>query len=280
MRNIIDSHVHFWDPQKLRYAWLDSLPRLNRAFLADHVPPRVNDLHVDGIVFVQADCAPDEGMAEVEFVNGLAEHDARVRAIVAFAPLEDLARVAAHLEQLKQHALVKGVRRLIQDEAAGFCIRDDFIAGVRLLARYDFTFDLCIRNWQLRDAIHLVRACPNVRFVLDHGGKPNIREHVHEPWRTHISQLAALPNVSCKISGLVTEADHAAWTRDDVQPYIEHLLNAFGTDRVMFGSDAPVAYLATTYENWVETLEDATQEPADSDRVKLWYTNVRNFYRL
>lgn len=272
---VVDSHVHFWDPQKLRYAWLDGVPTLNRAFLTDHVPASV-----DGIVFVQAACADEQGLDEVNFVTALAQHDARVRGIVAFAPIEDSETLRAYLAQLKTNALVKGVRRLIQDEAPGFCSAPNFVAGVQQLADYDFSFDICIRHWQLRDAIQLVRACPRVRFVLDHCGKPDIKNQILEPWRAQMYELAALPNAQCKISGLVTEADVEHWQPEDLLPFIRHVVDAFGADRVMFGSDAPVQYLASTYERWVETLREATQDLTPDAQEKLWHANAAAFYRL
>ncbi len=278
--NIIDSHVHYWDPKKLRYAWLEHIPALHRAFLTDHVPQAVNRARIDGIVFVQADCAAEQSLAEVKFVTALAKKDARVRGIVAFAPLEDAKDLRAHLNALKKNPLVKGVRRLIQDQALGFCLTPNFIAGVQSLAEYDFTFDLCIRHWQLPDAIQLVRACPQVHFVLDHCGKPDIKNRLLRPWRTHILELASLPNVHCKVSGLVTEADTENWTRRNLQPYIKHVIKAFGSNRVMFGSDAPVAYLAATYERWIETLQLATNDLTRGAKEKLWHANAKNFYRL
>lgn len=279
MKKIIDSHVHFWDPQKLRYAWLDNLPALNRAYLANHVPAQAGDFVVEGIVFVQADCATEQGLDEVEFVTALATQDSRIGGIVAFAPLERGEGARAYLDKLRPHPLVRGVRRLIQDEPAGFCLAPEFIAGVRLLPGYDLRFDICIRHWQLKDAIVLASACPEVQFVLDHIGKPDICNHAFEPWRQDISEIATLPNVWCKLSGLVTEAD-ANWAPGDLQPYIRHVVNAFGAERVMFGSDAPVAYLASTYEKWVETLQNAIQNLPDADQEKLWHENAAEFYRL
>lgn len=278
--HIIDSHVHYWDPKKLRYKWLETIPTLNRAFLHDHVPQTVNGAHIDGIVFVQADCAAEQSLAEVKFVTALAENDARVRGIVAFAPIEDAKHLRAHLNALKKNPLVKGVRRLIQDEPPGFCVTPNFIAGVQLLAEYEYTFDICIRHWQLPDAIQLVRACPQINFVLDHCGKPDIKNRLLRPWRKPISELASLPNVQCKVSGLVTEADMENWTRQNLQPYIEHVLEAFGSHRVMFGSDAPVAYLASTYARWVETLQRTTEDLTRGAKTKLWRTNAENFYRV
>lgn len=277
---IIDSHVHFWDPEKIKYGWLANAPALNRAYLPDHVPMRVADAEIDGIVFVEADCDPAQGLDEVDFVSALAQQDRRVRGIVAYAPIHEPKKLRPYLDAVQERPLVKGVRRLIQNEAAGFCTQPDFIAGVQTLAAYDLSFDLCIQHWQLGDAVQLVRACPEVRFVLDHAGKPAIKQHVLEPWRADISALAALENVQCKLSGLVTEADVNAWTAADLQPYIEPILAAFGTDRVMFGSDAPVEYLASTYDCWVETLQAATRKLSAAEEQKLWHTNAKNFYRL
>lgn len=280
MLQTIDSHVHFWDPARLEYAWLQNEPRLYRAYLPNHVPPRVGENEIAGMIFVQADCAADQAVDEADFVSALAAQDPRIRGIVAFAPLEQGAAARPVLDALKQRPLVRGVRRLLQSESVGFALEPAFITGVHLLAAYNFTFDICIRHWHLGDAIQLVRACPEIHFVLDHIGKPDIKNHVLEPWRAQISELASLTNVLCKISGLVTEADHAHWTPEDLRPYIEHVMYAFGMDRVMFGSDAPVAYLASAYAKWLETLNDLTSTLTEAERVNLWHTNAAAFYRV
>jgi len=277
---IIDSHVHFWNPTQLRYAWLNDLPKLNRAFLTEHVPSQVNGWNVEGIVFIQADCAPEQGLDEVDWVTSLAEKDSRVRGIVAFAPLEQGNPVRPHLDALKRKRLVKGVRRLIQDEPLGFAVQPSFVEGVRLLAEYGLSFDICIRHAQLPDAIQLVEQCPDVHFVLDHVGKPNIKQGVFERWSAQMGELAKLPNVLCKLSGMVTEADVENWTTAALRPYVERVLEVFGIGRVMFGSDAPVLYLAGTYEQWVHALQELTRELSDKDKQKLWHDNAAVFYRL
>jgi L-fuconolactonase len=279
-QSIIDSHVHFWDPKVLQYSWLENEPKLDRAYLTDHVPPLANGWTVEGIVFVQADCAPEQGLAEADWVAELAARDARVRGIVAFAPLEQGAGVRPWLEALKTGPLVKGVRRLIQDEPAGFSIQPEFVAGVKLLPEYGLTCDLCIRHHQLGDLIQLVRQCPDVRFVLDHVGKPDIKGGVRDPWQSQLAELAGFPNVHCKLSGMLTEADHRQWTPEEIQPYIQHALAVFGSDRVMYGSDAPVLYLAGTYERWAETLADATAGLSTADKQKFWRDNAAAFYVL
>ena len=280
MLRIIDSHIHFWEPSRLRYAWLDDLPLLNRPHLPDHVPAFGANWSVEALVFVQADCAPQQGLLEADWVTSLGASEPRIRGIVAFAPLENGAGVRPMLDELKKRPLVKGVRRLIQSEPLGFSRQPDFVAGARLLAGYNLTCDLCIRHFQMRDVIQLVQQCPQVRFVLDHIGKPDIKKGSSDPWRRDIAELTTLPNVMCKLSGLVTEADWQNWTPVNLQPYIDKTLEAFGPDRVMFGSDWPVVALAATYPQWVETLLAATQFLADADRAKLFYQNAAKFYHL
>jgi len=280
MLSLVDSHVHFWDPGRLRYDWLTGLPPLNRPYLPDHVPPGGADWTVEALVFVQADCAPEQGQLEVDWVTALAGADRRLRGIVAFAPLEQGAAVRPVLEALRQYPLVKGVRRLIQSEPLGFSLQPNFVSGVQLLAEYGLTCDLCLLPPQLRDVIGLVQQCPQVNFVLDHLGKPGIKQHLLDPWRQDLAELAALPNVVCKVSGLVTEADWQSWTAADLQPYLEHALSVFGPARLMFGSDSPVATLAAAYARWVETLLDATRSLSHAEQASLFGLNAARFYRL
>lgn len=266
----------------MRYVWLDELPTLNRPFLTDHVPAGGEGWAVEKLVFVQADCLPEQGLAEAEWVTALAKTDPRIQGIVAFAPLELGEGARPSLEKLAANRLVKGIRRLIQSEPPGFSIQPEFIAGVKLAAELGFSFDLCIRHYQLPDILELARRCPEVSFVLDHVGKPDIKAGRLDPWRQRIAALAGFPNVRCKISGLLAEADHERWTPADLQPYIEHVIAQFGSERVMFGSDAPVLYLVRegTYANWVNMLLEAVKGLSEGDKHRLFYENARSFYRL
>jgi len=278
---IVDTHVHFWAPGRLRYPWLDDEPELNRPFLPGDYRAAVPPVNVEALVFVQADTLPEQGLDEVAWVESLAARTPIIQGMVAFAPLEQGADVQPILEELHGRPLVRGVRRLLQSEPdPEFCLRAGFVEGVRLLARYDLSFDICIFHHQLPGVLELVRRCPDVRFVLDHIGKPAIRDAILDPWREHIRTLAAMPNVYCKLSGLVTEADHARWTAADLQPYIEHVIECFGFDRVMFGSDWPVQVLATDYPRWVETLEQAVAGASENEKRRLFVENGRRFYRL
>lgn len=277
---IVDTHVHLWHPKQLRYPWLKQVPLLNRPFLLKDYNAAIGDLEVASMVFVQCDTHPDDGLKETSWVTSLAARDPRIRGIVAWAPLEVGNCVAAFIEKLAEESLVKGIRRLIQGESVDFCIQPNFIDGVKTLSRHRLSFDLCIFHPQLANAIRLVEQCPDVQFILDHIGKPDIKNQLFEPWKQEIKVLADFPNVHCKISGVVTEADHENWSLDDVQPYIDHVIACFGFDRVIYGSDWPVSTLATDYRRWVETLQESVSGCSPEELRKLFHDNAVRFYKL
>ena len=185
------------------------------------------------------------------------------------------------LDRLAEIPEVKGVRRMIQLEPdLEFCVRPEFVRGVQLLERYGLSFDICISHIQMANTIELVRQCPNVQFVLDHIGKPDIAAGLMEPWKAELAELARIPNVRCKLSGTVTEADHEGWTPNDLRPYIDHVVESFGFDRVMFGGDWPVVLLAAPYTRWVETLESALSGSSEDELRMVFRDNAIEFYRL
>jgi L-fuconolactonase len=278
---IIDSHVHLYDPRALSYPWMAGEPALNKVHSPADFTTACGPIQVDGIVFVEVDAAPKDRLAEAEWVTDLAARDGRIKAIVAAAPLELGEAARPDLERLAALPLVRGVRRLIQSEPdPEFCLRPDFVAGVKLLAEYDLSFDICVYHHQLESALELVRRCPEIRFVLDHAGKPDIRAGSMDPWRGHIRELSALPNVWCKLSGMATEADHEAWSRKDLRPYIDHAVESFGFSRLMFGGDWPVSTLATDYPRWVETVLWAIASRTEAEHRRLFRETAAEFYRL
>ncbi len=276
--SIIDTHMHLWDPNALSYPWLAEVPTLNRPYLLDDYRAACGGHDVEQMVFVQ--CETPQYLEEARWVAQLAEDEPRIAGIVARAPLEEDAAGVA-LEQLAQLPLVRGIRRMIQSEPdPAFCLQPNFIRGVKLLSNFDFTFDICISHSQLAGVIDMVRLCPEVTFILDHIAKPDIKNQVFDPWKAQIRELASLPNVWCKISGLVVEADHKAWTADDLKPYIDHVVACFGIDRIMFGGDWPVVVLASPLHRWIDTLKAHVADWSPADREKLFRENARRFYRL
>jgi L-fuconolactonase len=282
---MVDAHVHLWDlPQQFPRSWLATHPTLNQSCGLAEYEEQTRRAPITGMVYVETDVAPVDALREAEWAVSLAQRDARLQGVVAAAPLEGGLQVRRRLETLAALGpLVKGVRRNLQGERdANFCLRADFIAGVELLGAFDFSFDICIRRDQLEMVTTLVRACPNVLFILDHMGKPAIRDGRRglDPWRDQLAALAASPNVACKLSGLVTEADWNAWRSDDLAPYVAHALAVFGPSRALFGSDWPVVTLASTYQRWVETLSALTGQLSTQERRMLWSENARRWYRL
>lgn len=277
---IVDTHVHLWHPEQLRYPWLSEVPALNRPYLLKDYIAAYGELEVESIVFVQCDTHPDDGLKETAWVTALANVDPRIQGIVAWAPLEEGEQVAPFVEKLADNPLVKGIRRLIQSESLDFCVRPDFVNGVKTLARYQLSFDICIFHPQLGNAIRLVEQCPNVQFILDHIGKPDIKNQLFDPWKQEIETLAAFPNVYCKISGLVTEADLEMWTPADLHPYIAHVIACFGFDRVIYGSDWPVSTQASDYPRWVQALKEAVSGCSPEEQQNLFRDNAIKFYHL
>jgi L-fuconolactonase len=278
---IVDAHLHLWDPGHFRMPWLDDIPLLNKRYDLAEYRQHTAGVEIEAMVYLQVEVAPPYGLLEVEWVAERAKQDPRIKAIVAWAPCEFGEQSRAYLDALvKTSPLVKGVRRLIQGEELGWARQEGFIRGVQLMPEFGLSFDLCIKHPQLPETLELVRKCPDVSFILDHIGKPDIAAGLMEPWRGQIRELAGFPNVICKVSGMVTEADQARWTSDDLRPYLDHVLASFGEERVAFGGDWPVAYQAAEYPRWVKTVDELTSGLSDAARRKLWVENAKRFYRF
>ena len=278
---IVDAHVHFWNPAKLDYPWLAGVPELNRAFLPADYSAAAKTANIGKMVFVECGCAAAQSIDEVRWVSEIAAHEPRLKGIVAQAPVELGVRATGELTTFGKNPLVKGVRRNLQGETdAYFCLQPDFIAGVRALAKYHFTLDLCIAQRQLPAVTQLAARCPEISFILDHCAKPAICEQQLDPWRQHLRDLAVLPNVACKISGLVTEANPMRRSASDLQPYVRHALDCFGFDRVLFGGDWPVCQLATPFENWLAALKTMLAGESETNWKKLFQTNAERIYRV
>ena len=278
---IVDSHCHFWDPARFHYAWNHDLPALNRSFLPADLAAISASAEVKKIIFVECDCAPAQSLAEVDWVSDLAKNEPRLRGIVARAPVERGNAVRSDLGKLASRPLVKGIRRNLQGEReVEFGLQPQFLLGVQSLAEFDFTFDLCIRHDQMRSVAELVKRIPEVTFVLDHFGKPDVRAKKREPWDKDLKALAALPNVVCKVSGLTTEADWDSWRPDDLKFYFDHALECFGFKRLLIGSDWPMATLATGYQRWIETVQHLFSSATEADQIQLFQTNAERIYRV
>ena len=279
MLKIIDTHQHLWDTANLEYSWLEDFDLLAKRYTAEDYREAIGDLNVVKSVHVEGDPAETDVVKEVEWLTEIAETDGMIGAIAAAAPLEK-PNAEAILAQLVEFGFVVGVRRMAWHHPnPQFYASPELINGVKLLTKFDLSFELCANQTQLPAAIALVKATPDVRHALNHCGGPDIKGGQFEPWATHIRELAAFENVHCKVSGLVTTASEN-WTREELKPYIRHLMETFGYERLMFGSDWPVCTLAATYQEWVAVLLWAVEDASDSEKNRLFYENASGFYSV
>jgi predicted TIM-barrel fold metal-dependent hydrolase len=277
---IVDTHQHLWDKDLFHYPWLEPFPVLDRSFRLGDYSEATRGLEIDKTVFVECDVDPDQALDEALHVLRLADGpNNRIAGVVASGrPEKD--GFKAYLEKVATHPRLKGVRRILHTQPDELGLGKIFVENVARLGAFGLSFDLCVLARQLPVAFNLASKCPEVSFVLDHCGVPDVKNQVLEPWRTHIRELASLGNVSCKISGLVAYANPESWQSEDLRPFVEHVIESFGWDRVMFGSDWPVCNLTASYHRWVAALLSLTHSAGETNQRKLFHANAIRIYRL
>jgi L-fuconolactonase len=272
----IDTHQHFWVYDPDRYSWIDSsMQVLKRDFLPEHLHPLLSENGIDGTVVVQA--AHTE--SETEFFFKLAEENKFIKGIVGWVDLT-AENAQERLEFYSENKIFKGIRHILQDEPEDFIIRPDFLSGLSRLSKLGLAYDIVVREHQLPAAVDLVRQFPDQKFVLDHIGKPQISTGIDPAWRSNIRELSALPNVNCKLSGMVSETKNFQWEKIDFPPFMDEVVDAFGIDRVMFGSNWPVCLFAAEYREVVEIIEDYLAAFSLNEQAKMLGGNAVNFYKL
>jgi L-fuconolactonase len=276
----VDAHHHFWDPATADYPWLtDDLAPIRRAFGPADLEPLLRESRIDVTVLVQTRSSLDETR---EFLATAAAHPF-IAGVVGWI---DLTRASIRDDLASLRAgpggdRLVGIRHQVQDEPdPAWLARADVRRGLREVASAGLAYDLLVRARELPAAIDAAVALPELRFVVDHAAKPAIVSRIREPWTKLIGQLAGLANVSCKLSGLVTEADWATWQPDDLRPYVETVVDAFGPSRLMFGSDWPVCLLAASYERVVETARELTAELTATDQARVFGGTAIETYGL
>jgi len=272
----IDAHQHFWRYTEIEFGWIDdAMASIRRDFLPADLAPLLNETGIDATVAVQA----RQSMEETEWLLQLADAYPQIAGVVGWVPLID-PKVEKVLEALSANSKFRGVRHVLQAEPSEYMAREDFNTGVALLRPYSLTYDLLILQHQLPAAIKFVDRLPNQPMVLDHLAKPLIASHEIEPWRAQILELARRPHISCKLSGMVTEADFHNWTIEDLQPYVETALEAFGPERLLFGSDWPVCTVASSYKRWLDVVKQCTAGLTSDEQDKILGENAQKFYGL
>ena len=274
----IDAHHHLWDLAARDQTWTEGLPTLHRTFTMDDLVPHLVANNIDGTVLVQTINDPDE---TPEFLRQAFENS-YIRGVVGWVDLtNDTAAQIVQLKSLPGGDLLKGIRHLVQGESdVNWLTRPDVQDGLRAVGEANLVYDILVFPHQLEAVLRTVRALPEVRFVLDHCGKPRIIDGDIDGWRRQMVQLAANENVAVKLSGLVTEADHANWSELDLQPYVQVVLDAFSPARIMFGSDWPVCQLAATYDEVVSVTESLTALLRHDDKVAIFGGTACDWYGL
>jgi L-fuconolactonase len=271
----LDSHQHFWKYSDAEYGWIED-STLRRDFLPDDLHKELKGAGIDGSISVQA----RQTIGETEWLLSLAERNSFLKAVVGWVPLTSPS-VEGDIEKFAARKKLKAVRHVVQDEKDDrYILRDDLNAGVSLLDKHGLAYDILIFECHLPYAIQFVDRHPKQRFILDHIAKPRIRDGAVQPWRDNLREMAKRPNVWCKISGVVTEADHQKWTEAQVRFYIDTAIDAFTPKRIMFGSDWPVCLSATTYKNWTELMHRATKNLSASERDSIFGGAAAAAYRI
>ena len=271
---ILDSHQHFWRYTADGYPWIPTGSALQRDWLPADLERIQRPLGFDGSIAVQA----RQSLAESWWLLGLADADPRVKGVVGWVDLQ-LGQVEEQLAPLAAHPRFVGVRHVAQDEPdERFLVRPAVLRGIGALRPFGLTYDILIYPKQLPAAIELVQRFPEQPFVLDHIAKPLVREGIRDPWAAQIRELARHPNVCCKVSGMVTEADHRAWKADDFRPYLDVVFEAFRPERLMFGSDWPVCLLAGSYEQVEGLVRDHVRHLGPEQAAGFWGGNCARFY--
>ncbi|MBC8054810.1 MAG: amidohydrolase family protein [Sphingobacteriaceae bacterium] len=275
--NRIDSHQHFWRFDPVRDSWInDEMKNIQRDFLPEDLEPVLKENNMDGCVAVQADQSEEQNA----FLLELAAANFFIKGIVGWVDLR-AENINESLEFYKGYDKMKGFRHVLQgEEDRSLMLRDEFKRGISLLEGYGFTYDILIYPDQLKYTEEFVTAFPNQRFVIDHIAKPNIKDQKIDDWAKDIKAVAGHYNVCCKVSGMVTEADWKNWKAKDFTPYLDTIFEAFGSQRIMYGSDWPVCEVAGGYSKMIGLVKDYTSQLSQDEQAQFWGQNAINFYNL
>jgi len=274
---IIDAHHHLWKFNVKDYGWMDdSMAILKRDYLPGELEKQLARAGVGGTVVVQA----RQTIEETRWLLELADKNDFIKGVVGWVDLRSV-RLDQQLEEFRNHPKLVGVRHVIHDEPDDdFMLQKDFLAGIEKLQKFDLTYDLLLFPKHLPGAFKLAGMFPDQRFVLDHISKPLIKKGILDPWQDDIAALAKLPNVWCKISGMVTEADLKSWKQEDFVPYIDVVLKAFGPNRIMLGSDWPVCRLAAEYYDVINIPVDFLKNIDINNKEAIFSRNAMDCYKL
>jgi L-fuconolactonase len=274
---VIDSHHHFWNFTEADYGWIPpEWSMIRRDFLPDDLQKEISAAGVDGVISVQA----RQSILETDWLLGFAAQHAFIRGVVGWLPLSD-PTIETHLDHYAANPKLRSLRHVLQGEADdAYMLREDFNRGISSLTRRGLAYDILILERHLPNTIAFVDHHPSQVFVLDHIAKPRIATGELEPWAKNLRELARRPNVACKLSGMVTEADVATWTPAQLQPFFDVVIDAFGPARLLFGTDWPVCLAGVGYGRWKQIVEQALSTLSEQERAAILGENAIRLYRL
>ena len=274
---IIDTHHHLWNYNPVEFDWIDDeMAAIRKSFLPADLQATLVNTGVEGVVTVQA----RQSLEETDWLLKLASENDFMKGVVGWVPLAD-ENIQQILEGYKSNPWLKGVRHVVQGEPdPEFILGRDFNKGISLLKNFNLVYDILIFEQQLPNTIRFVDQHPGQQFVVDHIAKPKIKIDELEPWAKNIKELAKRENVSCKISGMVTEADYKLWTEEQLNPYFETVLEAFGPSRLLFGSDWPVCLVATNYSSWLDLVKKMISKFTKEEQDLILYKNAQRIYNI
>jgi L-fuconolactonase len=274
---IVDAHQHFWQVGRFDYPWMSrDMPVLYRDYLPATMRPILEQNHVSITVLVQA----SNSLPESKWLLKLAERNSFIAGVVGWVDLKSDA-VESQLSELTAHPKFTGVRHLVESEPEDdWLVQPDVIRGLQVLASRNVAYDMLVHTRHLRHVRTVAEKCPGLRLVIDHMAKPPIASQSISEWASEIKAVAEFPSIHCKLSGLVTEADHQSWTIADLRPFVDCALELFGPERLIFGSDYPVCLLAASYDRVLGTFQELLKNLDEQDRARVFGQNAREFYRL
>ena len=294
MEPIVDTHQHLWDLERFSLPWTEGLATLERTYKTSDYLEATTDLGIVKAIYMEVDVRDDQRPAEAEFIVELCERDDNptCAAVISGRPMEEGFR--DYVDRFKKHECIKGIRQVLHPDTTPrrFCLNQGYIADIRYLGEVGLRFDICMRACELSDAVELIEACPDTQFVVDHCGNadPNVVNgsesrsdseggHSRDRWHRDMEALGNLENAMCKISGIIARA-RPQWSAADLAPTVNHCLNCFGFERVLYGGDWPVCTLRASYRQWVEALREIVAERPAEERQNLWHDNAMRFYAL
>lgn len=273
---MIDSHQHFWKYNPALHGWItDDMDVIRRDFQPGDLKPLLEKNSIEGSVAVQVEQTEDETRALLALANA---HDF-IKGVVGWIDLGSK-KLASRLEHFSTQKKLKGFRHIVQAEKPGFLTGRAFIQGVRQLAGYGFTYDLLIYHHQLAEAVAFLKQVPETKIVVDHIAKPSIQTREIREWEKYMNELASFPNVYCKISGMATEARWQGWKYADFVPYLDAVFNAFGVNRLLYGSDWPVCLVAASYDQQLSVIQRYLKEFSAAEKKVVLGANAKRFYNL